>query len=78
MKEMIIEKKNLLRDRGTITHMERDANPNYLMYTHVKIRPQVNIKEILKKANSPEASPERDEQSFLDKVTKRDLTIQKK
>lgn len=39
MRAYLSQRKQEYYDRGTITNMSRDAQPNYLLYTHVKIRP---------------------------------------
>jgi hypothetical protein len=43
MKAYLSERKKEFSNRGTITHMSRDAHPNYLLYTHVKIKPSGKI-----------------------------------
>lgn len=39
LKAYLSERKKEITKRGSITNMDRDANPSHLMFRHVKIKP---------------------------------------
>jgi hypothetical protein len=41
-KAYMSDRKSDGNNRGTITHMDRDAKPRYLLYTHIKIKDPLN------------------------------------